>query len=498
MKPLPESPSSDRLPRVLGPWMATAIVIGTVIGSGVFKKPYAVAKDVPDFGLAMLAWVLVGVLALLGALALAEVATILPKAGGNYVFLREGYGRIAGFLWGWVEFWIIRTGSIAALASVFSDAVHDAVREARGLPVGAEVIDFWARQGMTVAVILALALVNVRGVRWGGLLQLGITAVKISSLVGIILLPFIVLGFVAEPQYPPRLSYITPAFPSDWSTVNWSKFGTALVGVIWAYHGWMNIAPIAEEIKDPQKNIPRALLLGVGTIIALYLGANLAYYLVIPQPEMILLRDTPVSTAFSERLLGTSGGIIASLAIGISVFGALNGNILVGPRLLYAMGEDKLAPSWLSQLHSKFRTPVSATMVMAGWSCAIVLLSALWLRNPLPTFSLFGQSLNPNPPAGKSGFDLITDYAMFGAIALETLAVAAIFSLRMTRRDAPREYRCPGYPVVPAIYISIMFAVWINKLVTDTTESLVGVAFIVVGAVLYLTLLRQRGLVVKK
>ena len=498
MKPLIDSSSSDRLPRVLGPWMATAIVIGTVIGSGVFKKPYAVAKDVPDFGLAMLAWVLVGFLALLGALALAEVATILPKAGGNYVFLREGYGRLAGFLWGWVEFWIIRTGSIAALASVFSESIHDAIREARGLPVGAEVIGFWARQAMTVAVIFALALVNVRGVRWGGLLQLGITTVKISSLVGIILLPFLVLGFVSEPQYPPRLSYITPAFPADWGAVNWSKFGTALVGVIWAYHGWMNIAPIAEEIKDPQRNIPRALLLGVGTIIALYLGANLAYYLVIPQPDMILLRDTPVSTAFSERLLGSSGGIIASLAIGISVFGALNGNILVGPRLLYAMGEDKLAPSWLSQLHSKFRTPVSATMVMAGWSCAIVLLSALWLRNPLPTFSLFGTDLNPNPPAGKSGFDLITDYAMFGAIALETLAVAAIYSLRITRRNAVREYRCPGYPVVPAIYITIMFAVWINKLVTDTTESLIGVAFIVGGAILYLTALRQPGQVIKK
>jgi amino acid transporter len=342
-------------------------------------------------------------------------------------------------------------------------------------------------------VIAVLAAVNVRGTRIGGGLQLFLTVLKVGSLLFIIALPFVVLAVVSEPTHPPKVERLTPVWPASLGGVNWGLFGAALVGVIWAYHGWMNIAPIAEEIKAPRRNIPRALLLGVGTIITLYLGANLAYYLVIPQPEIIRLGDTPVATAFSERLLGPGGGIIASIAIGISVFGALNGNILVGPRLLYAMGEDNLAPSWLSQLHSKFRTPVAATMVMAGWSCAIVLLSALWLRNPLPTFSLFGANLNPNPPAGKSGFDLITDYAMFGAIALETLAVAAIFSLRIHRPDAIREYRCPGYPVVPAVYITIMFAVWINKLATDTTESLVGVAFIVAGAVLYLTLLRERG-----
>src|SRR5262245_2222945 len=189
------STASDRLPRVLGPWMATAIVIGTVIGSGVFKKPYAVAKDVPDFGLAMLAWVLVGILAMLGALALAEVATLFPKAGGNYVFLREGYGRIAGFLWGWVEFWIIRTGSIAALAAVFSESVHDAIRQARDLPTGTMVYGFCEQTALTIAVIAALTLVNIRGVRWGGVLQLIVTTVKVSTLVGVILLPFVVLGF---------------------------------------------------------------------------------------------------------------------------------------------------------------------------------------------------------------------------------------------------------------------------------------------------------------
>src|SRR5207247_4909982 len=139
---------SSRLDRVLGPWMATALVIGTVIGSGVFKKPSAVAKDVPEFGLAIAAWILVGILALMGALVLAEIAVLLPRAGGNYVFLREAYGRWAGFLWGWVEFWIIRSASIAALATIFADSLHDILREARNLPSDQEVLTFWQRKGL--------------------------------------------------------------------------------------------------------------------------------------------------------------------------------------------------------------------------------------------------------------------------------------------------------------------------------------------------------------
>src|SRR5438128_5079007 len=159
--------SPPQLPRVLGPWMATAVVVGCVIGSGVFKKPYAVAKDIDQFGLAISAWVLVGLLAMMGALALAEVAIILPRAGGNYVFLREGYGRLAGFLWGWVEFWIIRTGSIAALATIFSESLNDVLRAVlqRNDPLGSP-----GRVALTVAVIWALALLNVRGLRLGGAL----------------------------------------------------------------------------------------------------------------------------------------------------------------------------------------------------------------------------------------------------------------------------------------------------------------------------------------
>jgi amino acid transporter len=180
--------------------MAAAIVVGTVIGSGVFKKARNVAENVPETGLALSVWVLGGVLALLGALAYAEVATLFPRAGGNYVFLREGYGRMAGFLWGWVEFWIIRTGSIAALATMFTESFHDVLRQALYPGQTLDVLPFWPRQLLTVLVIAALAALNARGTRLGGGLQVVVTSVKVGSLLFIIALPFAVLAAVGEPS----------------------------------------------------------------------------------------------------------------------------------------------------------------------------------------------------------------------------------------------------------------------------------------------------------
>lgn len=477
--------STTQLPRVLGPVLATALVVGTVIGSGVFRKPYAVAGSVHEFGPAILVWVLVGLLALFGALTLAEVATLFPRAGGNYVFLREGYGRIMGFLWGWVEFWIIRSGSIAALAGVFTDSLHDLLRQARDLPPGTEVIPFWTRQGLTVTVIAALTLVNIRGVKWGGYLQLVITLVKVGSLLAVVALPFIVLGLVSEPRAIPTTANMQPVWPEQWSAFSWSGFGAAVVGVIWAYHGWMNIAPVAEEVKNPSRNIPLSLLAGVGIVIVLYLGANVAYALVLNRDEVLALKNTPTAAGFAEKLLGPVGGLLMSAAIMISVFGALNGNILVGPRLLYAMAEDRLAPRALGALHPVYKTPALATVVMSAWSAALVVGVAALFRA-----GVFG---NPDEPGAKVPFDVITDFAMFGAVALETLAVESIFVFRQRYPDADRPYRCLGYPVVPVVYGFLMLAFWLNMYVTKPIEAYTGLGFMVAGAVLYLVALRGRG-----
>jgi basic amino acid/polyamine antiporter, APA family len=478
MKPSP--PPGPGLARVLGPLMGTAVVVGTVIGSGVFKKPQKIAEDVPFFGAAALVWVLGGVLVLLGALAYAEVAVLWPRAGGNYVFLREAYGRLAGFLWGWVEFWIIRSASLAALATIFTESLHDvltnpAFQQAVGLPAGTR-LTFWGQRGLTVAVIGTLALVNVRGVKWGGLLQLFITTVKVGSLLAIAVLPFVFLAGTgpAPGGGSPSGGNLRPVWPAA-GGVSLSGLGSALLGVLWAYHGWMNIAPVAEEVRQPQRNIPLALLAGVGVVIALYLGANLAYHLVIPSPRMAGMKDTTVATAFSLELLGPLGAAAASAAVMCSVFGALNGNLLVGPRLLYAMGADGLAPRWLHATHPRYRTPAAAIGVLAAWSALLVLGVAVLTEL---------KRLDP----AKSHFDRLTDFAMFGAVIFETMAVLSIFVFRWRMPDAHRAYSCWGYPVVPALYVVLPAFILVNTFISQQVEALTGVAFIALGVAVYFAL----------
>lgn len=488
--------TSTTLIRALGPFMAMAVVIGTVIGSGVFKKPQQVAQSVPNFGLAASVWILGGVLALLGALALAEVAVLYPKAGGNYVFLREGFGRLFGFLFGWVEFWIIRGASLAALATVFADSLHDvlrnaAFREAIGLETGGDPLSFWQRRWFTVAVLMVLALVNVRGVKWGGVLQVIVTSVKVGSLLAILALPFVVAALAgpeADVSRPDREN-LGQVWPDSWGEVSWGGFGAALLGVMFAYHGWMNVAPVAEEVRNPQRNLPLALLGGTGAVIFLYLGANFAYYLILSQPEMAAVgEDTTVATVFSQRLLGPIGAAAASAAIMASTFGALNGNLLVGPRLLYAMGEDRLAPRALGAVHPRYRTPALAILVMASWAALLVVAGSLLTRNRLPVADLGAFQLDLNVPADKSLFDVLTDFAMFGAILFETLAVATIFVFRWKYPDVERPYRCPLYPWVPGLYVLLLIPVIVNTFAKHRIESLVGVGFIGVGAAVYFLL----------
>jgi amino acid transporter len=261
--------------------------------------------------------------------------------------------------------------------------------------------------------------------------------------------------------------------------------GSALVGVLFAYHGWMNVTPVAEEVRQPQRNLPLALLGGTGVVIFLYLGANLAYYLIIPQPEMAQLTKTAVATDFSLRLLGPIGAAVAALALMASTFGALNGNLLVGPRLLYAMGEDRLAPRALCEIHGRYHTPAVAILLMGGWAALLVVAAAALTRFPLPVVTAGDWSINPNLPSGKALFDILTDFAMFGSVTFETLAVATIFVFRRRYPDAERPYRCWGYPWVPLAYVLILGLVLINMFSEQTTEALIGVSFIAVGAGVY-------------
>jgi amino acid transporter len=278
--------------------------------------------------------------------------------------------------------------------------------------------------------------------------------------------------------------------------VDWGLFGAALVGVLWAYHGWMNIGPVAEEVHHPQRNIPLALLGGVLLLIVLYVGANVAYYTVIPREQMAELKNTTVATEFCLRLLGPVGAIVASAAIMTSVLGSANGNLLVGPRLLYAMARDRLAPAALGRLAERTQTPAAATAVLAAWSCLLVVGLGALTRNRVPVLDLGVASLDLNLPTNKSQFDVVTDFAMFGAVTFETLVIAALFAFRRRYPPAtyPLPYRCPGYPVVPAVYVLIMAGVLANMFAErdQRTESLIGLGFILAGAAVYWLLFGRR------
>lgn len=454
-----QQPPVSSLPRVLGAVAATALVVGTVLGSGIFRKPHAIALAVESPGVVALLWIVGGLLVFIGALALAEVAAVLPHAGGNYVFLRESYGRIWGFLWGWVDFWIIRSASIAALGTAFADALANSLGG----------LDPWGRMGLTVSVLVFLAWVNIRGVRWGSGLQVVITTIKVGSLLFIMILPWVWL-FSGDPG-PVTTANLHPIWPDERSQISLGGLGGAFLAILWAYHGWGNIAPASGEITNPQRNIPRALLVGVLIVMGLYLSVNLAYYLILNTAEMQAATG-PLSVAevACGKLLGHAGLAFAAVAIMFSTFGALNGNILVGPRLLFAMGEDRMAPQALSHVHPRYKTPDLAIAVLTLWSCLLVVAASVLIETNVLD-------------RGYSPFDRLTDFAMFGSVVFETLGVVAIFVLRWKLPDVPRPYKCPGYPWLPALYVLLPAYVIVNALTSPKGrfEATVGLVIMLVG-----------------
>ena len=461
------NPPAPGLTRVLGPLTATAIVVGTIIGSGVFKKPATIAQSVDESGLVAVVWVVAGLLVLCGALAYAEVAVLFPRTGGNYVFLREGYGRLFGFLWCWVDFWIIRSGSLAALATIFTESLHDILRTS----AGGEVLGSWAQRGVTVGTLIGLGLVNIRGVRWGGGLQVVVTLVKVVSLVGIAVFPLFLLGRAADSTV--TTANLDPVWPSAWRGGLLSGIGSAFLGVLWAYHGWQNIAPVAGEVRDPQRNLPLALIGGTLIVVALYLGVNLAYYLTMPAVEMARLSsDTTVAAESALRWIGPIGKVIVAGAIMLSVFGSLNGNMMVGPRQLFAMGEDGLAPRWLGRVHPQYRTPAASIALLAAWSSLLVVGVAVLTQTGVLA-------------AGTSHFDTFTDFAMFGAVLFETLAVVSIFRFRALLPNTDRPYRCPGYPVIPALYVLLPGVILYYMVQTKYKEVIAGTCFVALGTLVF-------------
>jgi len=446
-------PSHPSLPRILGLFDATMMVVGSIIGSGIFLKVGNVDKALQAYGFLPIisVWVGVGIVTLCGSLALAELGAMFPNAGGPYLYLREAYGRVPAFLWGWTEFWVVRTGSIGALACAtviyFTELVP--------LPV-------WGQAALASGIVIGLSAVNVFSTRWGASVQNVATVAKVIFLGGLILLP-IVLGKI-EPTHLDPLWVPAPSSDGD-SFTFWRAIGVAMIAVLWPYDGWINLGPVAEEIREPQRNVPRALALGLGIVIVVYAGAILSYHLTLTTSH--LASSATVAADVFQKLFGSIGAKIAALGVMCSTFGATNSNMITGPRIYFAIARDGLIPRWVQQIHPTRQTPANSIIMQAVWTTLLVVVFYAWKEKP------------------KDAFDGLTDSVIFAGLIFYSLAVGAVYVLRITRPDLPRPYKTWGYPVTPALLLLAYAAAFVSLLFAQWQETTGVLALIGAGAVYY-------------
>jgi len=406
-EPAAAHPSS--LPRRLGLWSAVAVLVGSTIGSGIFRSPAGIADKLPGPFPLLVIWVTGGLFALCGALTLAEVAGAFPQTGGVYVYIREAWGRLAGFLFGWAELVLIRAAALGAISTTFAEYML----RVTGRDPGIAPYDSWVHY-VAAAAILLTATFNYVGIRWGSLVQNITTIAKVGALLLIIVLAF-ALGL------PETGGHYTPAMPAG--SFSLMPFGLALVSVLWVYDGWADVSFVGGEVKDPERNLPRVLIFGTLIIIALYLLANLAYLAVLPVEE--IRRSKLVAADVAERVMGTPGVAFVSIAVMVSTFGTLNGSVMTGARVLFATAADGLLFKPIARVHPRFRTP----------SVAIILEASLGVL-----FVLVGT------------FEQLADAFVTAIVPFYALAVGSVFVLRR-RADYAPPFRVPGYPIVPAIFI---------------------------------------------
>lgn len=455
----PESASPSLL-RVLGPGMAIAIVVGNVIGSGIYVKPGQIAADGGRFDLIIAIWIAGGILCMLGGLCFAELAVMLPRSGGLYVYLREAYGKLPAFLYGWQEFLFNRPASTAALSVISVGAIGNVTDQKFGIVVTIV---------MAIALLFGMAFINVLGVVWGGRVQAATTIIKVAYVAFVATLPvFLELGGMPVID---TANYASTAVPRIDSLTG--QIAAVLLAVMWAYNGWHGITPVAEEIKDPKRNLPFALIGGIGVLIVLYVGANLAYHAVIPMSEMAHPENqTRVAEMMVTRLLGPIGGTIMSIGVMLSTLGAINSNMLTGPRIAFAMGRDRVFFTRLGDVHARYRTPAISIMSQAVFGAVLIVASELLVRH----VAYFKD---------KSIFDILTDSIVFISSIFYLLSVYAVIRLRKTQPNLDRPYKTLGYPIVPivycVVYVWFLYEVFMGK----RGEAAMGIGLLVVGAMVY-------------
>jgi len=434
------NPATPELPRVLGLFSIVAIVVGTMIGSGIFINPAKVAKDVGTPELMMAVWIVGGILSFFGALSVAELGAAFSQAGGLYIYLREAYGTMIAFLFGWTLFLVIETGTLATLAVGFST---------KYLPYFVRVS---GAQGKVVAatLFLILAMVNYMGVKRGALLMNFLTSIKFIALIGVCAVVFV----FAKGSAGHFLSSSSGVQPAGGGLLG--NFGVALVAALWAYKGWEISTYSAGEIRNPQKKLPLGLFIGTASVILLYILANLAYLYVLPAPQMA--QSDRIAADAMQAAVGPVGASIIALIILTSITGTCTGHLLAAPRALYAMAKDGLFFKSVAKVHPRYLTPHVSILVLAVWG---IILST------------------------SGTFEQLFTYVIFGYWIFMGLTVAGVIILRKRRPDLPRPYKTWGYPVTPILFILSAVFLTLNSLIRTFWNSLAGLGVIALGIPAY-------------
>ncbi|MDQ3224693.1 MAG: amino acid permease [Gemmatimonadota bacterium] len=486
--PPPATSSPSEFIRGIGPLAAISLVVGSMIGSGIFIVSADIGRQISPWGpgALLLVWAITGAMTVTGALAYAELAAMMPKAGGQYVFLREGLSPAAGFLYGWTLFTVIQTGTIAAVAVAFArflGVLLPGITPDIFLPLGslrlpgaADPIELGLSPQRVVAIVMiaALTAINIRGVRLGAAIQTVFSVAKIGALAALVLLG---LTLFRQPDIA------AANFSNFWGTGDWGLavlpvVGAAMVGSLFASDAWNNVTFAAAEVRDPTRNLPRALAIGTGMVSALYILANVAYLNILPfygDPNGgdVLSRGLQyaaqdrVGTAAIEVALGAGAAAIMAVAILLSTFGCNNGLILAGPRVYYAMARDNLFFARAGALHPVYRTPVFGLVAQAIWTMVLCL---------------------------SGTYSELLNYVVFAALIFYLLTTVSLFRLRRLQPELPRPVKAFGYPVLPALYI-VAIAFLLVVLLADPQQrkfSALGLLIVALGIPVYAVWRRAR------
>jgi APA family basic amino acid/polyamine antiporter len=418
------------LPRKLGLLDSAAIVTGTIIGAGIFLVPNLVARSLPSAAWIVGAWIFTGVLSFFGALAYAELGAMIPATGGQYVFLREAWGPLYGFLCGWTYFFVVLSASIAWLAITFSTYLGYFIPMTIGVA-----------KAVAVAVIAIMTMINYRGVRAGAAVQNLFTALKLGTLLVLIVSAF----FIGRPAAP------SPAGP-----ITLSGFGVAMISCVLTYDGWVALSFMAGEVKNPKRNLPLGIALGLAAAMAVYVLAILAYTRVLSVAD--IAATDRVGALAAERVLGAAGGKFIAFAILMSIVGGLNGWSMTAPRIYFAQARDGLFFRQFAAIHPKFETPYISIIMFGAWSALL---------------------------AVTGTYETLASYAMFAAWVFYALTSLGVIVLRRTQPMRERPYRMTGYPLTLAIFALVAIGFVVNTFVATPGPAIIGSLFIASGVPAY-------------